>query len=143
MWRFVVGWHRAQAGPMDERLTITPRARRLSMTALVDVIFLLLLFFMLTATFAREGELPLDLIMGGAASMPEAPAAFVQLRDRGLRLDGTEQTLEGLRDALSARGEGQVLLALGEGVEAQSFAEVLQVLRGLPSWRLAVLWAGP
>ncbi len=128
---------------MAERLTITPRTRRLSMTALIDVIFLLLLFFMLTATFAREGELPLDLAMGGAAAMPETPAAFVQLRDSGLRLDGTEQTLEGLRDALAARGAGQVLLTLGEGVDAQSFAEVLQVLRGLPGWRLAVLGAGP
>ncbi len=36
------------------------------MTSLIDVIFLLLLFFMLSSTFARQGELALDLAMGGA-----------------------------------------------------------------------------
>ena len=126
---------------MAERLRITARTRRLSMTALIDVIFLLLLFFMLTSTFAREGELPLDLAIGGDVTTPRTPPAFVQLRETGLRLDGTEQTLDSLRAELQARGEGQVLLALGDGITAQSFAEILHLLRGLDGWRLSVLGA--
>ena len=35
------------------------RRRRLSMTSLIDVIFLLLLFFMLTSTFTRFSEVEL------------------------------------------------------------------------------------
>lgn len=127
---------------MAERLQITQRQKRLSMTALVDVIFLLLLFFMLTATFQREGELALDLAQPGAAAVPETPLAFVQLRADGLRLDGDDTTPEGLRAELLAREAGQVLLALGEGVEAQAFAELLHVLQALPGWRLVVLGAG-
>ena len=113
------------------------------MTALVDVIFLLLLFFMLTATFQREGELALDLAQAGAAEVPDTSPAFVQLRIDGLRLDGDDTTPEGLRAELLAREQGHVLLALGEGVEAQAFAEVLHILQALPDWRLAVLGAGP
>lgn len=128
---------------MPERLDITPRRRRLSMTSLIDVIFLLLLFFMLSSTFARQGELPLDLAMGGAATPPETPPAFVQLREDGLRLDATETTPEDLQTELQARGEGLVLLSLGEGVGAQAFAEMLHLLQGLSGWRLAVLGATP
>lgn len=113
------------------------------MTALVDVIFLLLLFFMLTATFQREGELALDLAQAGAPAMPEIPPAFVQLRVDGLRLDGDDTTPAGLRAELLAREGGQVLLALGDGVEAQAFAEVLHILQALPDWRLVVLGAAP
>ncbi|TQM94402.1 outer membrane transport energization protein ExbD [Roseinatronobacter monicus] len=128
---------------MPERLDLTPRRRRLSMTSLIDVIFLLLLFFMLSSTFARQGELPLDLAMGGAATPPDTPPAFIQLRQDGLRLDATETTPEALRSELQARGEGVLLLTLGEGVGAQGFAEILHLLQGLSGWRLAVLGAAP
>lgn len=111
------------------------------MTSLIDVIFLLLLFFMLSSTFARQGELALDLAMGGAESAPEAPPAFVQLRADGLRLDAVATTQQELRTELAARDAGLVLLSLGEGVSAQSFADVLHLLQGLPGWRLAVLGA--
>ncbi|MGY6706202.1 ExbD/TolR family protein [Roseinatronobacter sp.] len=116
---------------------------RLSMTSLIDVIFLLLLFFMLSSTFARQGELPLDLAMGGATSRPDTPPAFVQLRADGLRLDAAEVTADALRQELDARGDGLVVLALGESVSAQAFAEVLHLLQGLPGWKLAVLGAAP
>jgi biopolymer transport protein ExbD len=129
---------------MPERMATTMlRRRRLSMTSLIDVIFLLLLFFMLSSTFARQGELPLDLAMGGAASAPTIPPAFVQLREDGLRLDAAPTTAAELRATLAARGEGLVLLALGEGVSAQAFAEVLNMLQGVNGWRLAVLAAAP
>lgn len=94
---------------------------------------------MLSSTFARQGELTLDLAMGGAATPPDTPPAFVQLRAEGLRLDSVEVTPEQLRTELDARGDGLVLLALAEGVSAQSFAEVLHLLQGLSGWRLAVL----
>lgn len=128
---------------MPERLALTLRRRRLSMTSLIDVIFLLLLFFMLSSTFARQGELPLDLAMGGATSAPETPPAFVQLREDGLRLDAVPTTADELRATLTARGKGLVLLALGEGVSAQAFAEMLHLLQGLSGWRLAVLGSAP
>ncbi len=126
---------------MPERLAIPPRRKRLSMTSLIDVIFLLLLFFMLSSTFVRQGELPLDLAMGGASAAPETPPAFVQLRAEGLRLDGRAATPEGLQAELAARGDGLVLLALGDGVSAQAFAEILQRIQSLSGWRLAVLGA--
>ncbi len=128
---------------MPERMALTLRRRRLPLTALIDVIFLLLLFFMLSSTFVRQGELPLDLAMGGMPSAPETPPAFVQLRANDLRLDAARVTVEGLQIELAARGEGLALLALGEGVNAQAFAEVLQAVQSVPGWRLAVLGTTP
>lgn len=128
---------------MRDRLGLTAHRRRLSMTSLIDVIFLLLLFFMLSSTFARQGELPLDLAMGGAATAPETPPAFLQLHENSLRLDAAEITHDALRQELATRGEGLVLFALGEGVSAQAFADVLHLLQGLSGWNLAVLGAMP
>ena len=46
----------------------TRRRRKLSMTSLIDVIFLLLLFFMLTSTFTRFAELDLAAASGGGGA---------------------------------------------------------------------------
>ncbi|MCH8467061.1 MAG: biopolymer transporter ExbD [Roseinatronobacter sp.] len=111
------------------------------MTSLIDVIFLLLLFFMLSSTFARQGELPLDVALGGAETPLETPPAFVQLRAEGLRLDGRDITPEALREDLAMRGEGVVLLSIDDGAQAQPLAEILHAVQGLGGWRLAVLRA--
>lgn len=63
--------------------------RRLSMTSLIDVIFLLLLFFMLSSTFARFAEIE---VSGGVASA----AAPGDRPDVLLRFDGTEWRVNGL-----------------------------------------------
>lgn len=128
---------------MPDRLRHVSLRRRLSMTSLIDVIFLLLLFFMLSSTFARQGELPLDLAMGGAAQPPETPPRFLQLRPEGMRLDSVDVALPDLQGALAQDVRGLVLVSMAEGVTSQQLAEVLHLLRDLPGWRLAVLGAAP
>lgn len=101
--------------------------RRLSLTPLVDVIFLLLLFFMLTSTFARFGEIELRAASGGAAGgAPPPQRAFVQLgRDR-LALNGTPVTLGDLADRAPA---GQILVSLDADTSAQRLVDLLAELR--------------
>lgn len=113
------------------------RRRRLSMTSLIDVIFLLLLFFMLSSTFSRYGELPLTGAGAGGAVAGTAPR-FLQLRPETLVLNGAEVTLEEL-PAVLAEEEGRVLVALGEGVTAQRLTDLLVALRRLPGLTVAVL----
>ena len=60
------------------------KRRRLSLTSLIDVIFLLLLFFMLSSTFTRFTEVD---IAAGRAGKPvettKAPDIFIRLGEGG------------------------------------------------------------
>lgn len=114
------------------------RRKRLSMTSLIDVIFLLLLFFMLSSTFARQGELPLDLAMG-AADMPQTPPLFLQLAPDALRLNSVQATDDDLQAALDDQEGGLVLVALADGVDAQRLADILYLIQRRNGWRIGVL----
>ena len=112
------------------------RARRLSLTSLIDVIFLLLLFFMLSSTFTRFGEVDLASTGAGSGAGPVSPL-FLQLAPDALRLNGQPQTLATLAGAL---GDGApVLVSLAEGVTAQRLTDLLVALRAVPGLQVTVL----
>jgi biopolymer transport protein ExbD len=120
------------------------RHRRLSLTSLIDVIFLLLLFFMLTSTFTRFAEVELS-TGAGAADPADARPVFAQLNPQTLRLNGNAVALDGVPAALAALeidpDTTPVLLALGEGVTAQRLTDALAAFRAVPGLRLTVLGA--
>lgn len=111
------------------------RRRALSLTPLVDVIFLLLLFFMLTSTFVRHGEIELSAASGGVGG-EVAAARFLRLGEGTLTLAGRAVAPGDLTELLA--GE-RVLLSLADGVTAQRLIDVLAVLRGVPGLTLTVL----
>ena len=83
------------------------RSVELNVTSLVDVLFLLLIFFMLTSTFKHAGELELNLPESSTArpSGPGSASANVDLvlTEKGtLMLDGSPITFETLPDRLHA-----------------------------------------
>lgn len=114
-------------------LVPAPRRSGLTLTSLIDVIFLLLLFFMLTSTFTKLGELELTPGEPGGAGSGQPPV-FVQLAPESLRVNAEETALEGLTQTLTplAGDGGMVLVSLAEGVEAQRLVDVLAALRGAP-----------
>ena len=57
--------------------------RRLGLTPLIDIIFLLLLFFMLSSTFQRPGELAVSGGDAGASAASELPDLIVKLEAGG------------------------------------------------------------
>ncbi|TCO74139.1 biopolymer transporter ExbD [Rhodovulum euryhalinum] len=120
--------------------------RRLSLTPLIDVIFLLLLFFMLSSTFTRFAEV--DLSAAGAArpAAPDARPTFLQLEPETVRLNGTALSLDDLPAALAEDGAMDggpqpLLVALKGGVTAQRLTDLLVVLRGLTGLEVTVLGA--
>lgn len=113
------------------------RRRAVALTPLIDVIFLLLLFFMLTASFTREGELPLPGAAGGAAAPPRP--AFLQVGADDLRLDRAAVTLDALPEALRAAAPDALVVAFAPEADAQRLVEVLLALARLPGLPVALL----
>jgi biopolymer transport protein ExbD len=97
------------------------------MTPLIDVIFLLLLFFMLSSTFSSFGEIELSQATTGVATTG-APSerAFVQLGAARLVLNGAPVTLAELTEQIET---GQVLVSLDEDASAQRLVDLLVLLR--------------
>ena len=113
------------------------------MTSLIDVIFLLLLFFMLTSTFSKFSEVELSAAGGGATMRSDAPPLFLQLGMDDLRLNGDPLDLTAL--ALSPLAEAEdgttLLVSLGAAVDSQRLTDLLVALRRLPALRVTVLGA--
>ena len=104
----------------------------MNLTPMVDVVFLLLVFFLAATTFARE-EVELDLRLPEAKS--GQPASVGQqlvvnvMADGRLSVEGREVTLEALRQKLVAaqqRNAQQAVLVRGD--HAARFGLGLQVL---------------
>lgn len=119
------------------------RRRRLSMTSLIDVIFLLLLFFMLSSTFSRFAEVELSAASAGAASGQDVTRSFLQLGEDTLRLNGQDVVLAALADRfaqLDPKVETlSVIVSLRDDVTAQRLTDVLVVLREVDRLSINVL----
>lgn len=106
------------------------RVRRLSLTPLIDVVFLLLVFFMLASTFSRYSSLN---ISGGAASAGQSKPseiAFIRVLEDG-RLDLNGEAIDGddlaaKLDAFAETGGTKAVLKLREGVKVQGVVRVLE-----------------
>jgi len=113
-----------------------PRRRPVGLTPLIDVIFLLLLFFMLTTTFTRTGEITLTAAGAGSAGLPPL---FLRVAEDAITLNGAALTLDDLAQALQEAGDTRLLIALADGLRAQRLADVLQALRVVPGVQAQVL----
>ncbi len=107
------------------------------LTPLIDVIFLLLLFFMLSSTFARFAEIEVSAATTGAGQLsPSTDRFFVQLGGERLVVNGVPATLDDLAERLAP---GQVLVSLDADASAQRLVDLLARLRGRDGLNVTVL----
>lgn len=115
------------------------------MTSLIDVIFLLLLFFMLSSTFSKFAEVELASGRGGATAQPDSAPYFLSLESGALTLNGQPETFESLPAALAGDREAdetpRVLISLRDGVTAQRLTDLLVALRQIEGLSVKVLEA--
>ncbi len=119
--------------PAKQRERIT-----LSVTPLIDVLFLLIIFFMLTGTFKRVAELELRLPESSTAELSarqEDPlqVELVVTEDGRLLIGGEPVALEDLgerlRIILTNRSESSIVLKAESGVEHGRVVALLDVIR--------------
>lgn len=107
------------------------RRRRLSMTSLIDVIFLLLLFFMLSSTFTRFAEVEIAAGRGGeSAPTSGLPDVFIRLDGvAGWKINGAPMPVEnalGVLRRLEAGGARTALVIVRENLTSQDLVEALE-----------------
>lgn len=114
-----------------------PRRRSLiSLTPLIDVVFILLLFFMLASSFTNLHAIVLNApASGSTSSTPSIEGALlVDVRLDGVRFAGRYVTLKQLIARVSAirakHGDRRVLIRPGNGVSLQDTVRVLDALDG-------------
>lgn len=121
---------------MPDGFAPSPRRRVLSMTSLIDIIFLLLLFFMLSTSFSRHGDIVLQ--GAGPGGTSETAPRFLRLTAQTMTLDARPADLEGLADLLQDTS-APVIVAPQPDVTAQRLVDVLAVLGRVPGLSVHVL----
>ena len=116
--------------------------RPLGLTPLIDVVFLLLLFFMLASTFQKYGEIDLVTAGTGAGVVPADRPLLVRLHEDGsIDVNALAVQLDDLADALEdaiANDERRVLVQAREGAPTQGLVDVLERVRELGIKRVMV-----
>ncbi|MEX3007422.1 biopolymer transporter ExbD [Hoeflea sp. TYP-13] len=119
--------------------------RRLSLTSLIDVIFLLLLFFMLSSTFTRFAEV--DIAAGRAgqtAAIAKLPDIFIRLGAEGAwKVNGAAMTADAAMDELirlELSGAATAVLVVRPDVSSQMLVDALERIG--KSGKLSVSVAG-
>ncbi|MCH8467951.1 MAG: biopolymer transporter ExbD [Roseinatronobacter sp.] len=116
-------------------------ARRPSLTPMIDVVFLLLVFFMLAARFGHDVGLALAPGGSGGASY-EGPPRLVEFDNAQLWLNGVEtapQALAGALAPLMPAADALIILRPRDGARVQDIAQVSALLQDAGFVRLVVL----
>lgn len=117
-----------------------PRRRLVSLTPMIDVVFLILVFFMLASKFTTERALPIS-AAGTALSQWEGAPRLIEITPQRISYNGQPVALDQLAQTLTARGvqpEQAVLVRPGDGADIQRLTDLLDTLRAA-GFRNAVL----
>ena len=118
-------------------------SRLIRLTPLIDVIFILLIFFMLASTLDPRGQLLLGLAEAGGNSQHSPQPIRVVLLPDGARVDGRSIPLASLSEAVVQRLEKtpavEVTLHTRDGVTLQRLIQTVSDLREAGVGELALL----
>lgn len=115
----------------------------LDLTPIIDVVFILLLFFMVTSVFKKdELALILDLPNANAKEMKvDEEQVFIELDKNKLAIKGIEVSFESLEDNLKAIENKQkaVIVRIDKKVEYDRVIKVLDLLQKYDLTNLALV----
>ncbi len=127
---------------MRRREPLTP-----DMTPLVDVVFILLIFFIVTSVFKRE-ELLLPLTLPSATTQPlevESKPLTIELSSDRIAFQGEVLSLEQLQDKLHtiSNKERPLLLRIDEAVTYKRVVALLDLLQQASLTHLSLVTTTP
>ena len=115
------------------------RRRRIGLTPMIDVVFLLLVFFMLAARFGVTDAIPVTL-SGGAAQPYDGPPRLITVLPDTLRVNGidTADPVASLTPLMGTETD-IILLRARDGASVQHLLDVMGTLRRAGWTNLVVL----
>ena len=123
------------------RFDDAPRTRRRpNLTPMIDVVFLLLIFFMLASRFGVDRALPLA--AAGPASVYSGPPRLVELTPIGLSLNGVPVAADSLAAALGPlmqSPDDAIILRARDGADLQALVVVMDRLGAAGLTRLVLV----
>lgn len=114
--------------------------RRPNLTPMIDVVFLLLVFFMLVSRFGVDRVLPLG--VAGAGDGWSGPPRLVDVAPGGLALNGVPVAPDALAAALAPLMQGPgdpILLRPREAADLQALVRVMDLLQAAGFDRLVLV----
>ena len=125
------------------------RRRRslISLTPLIDVVFILLLFFMLASSFLDLHSIVLDAPAEGSGAPAVEGALLVDVRLDGVRFAGQyvgmEELVQRVRIALADAPDRRVLVRPAERVKLQNTVRILDALSAAGVKQLSLMETAP
>lgn len=114
--------------------------RKPSLTPMIDVVFLLLVFFMLASRFGTDAVVPLTL--GGQGQGYSGPPRLIDVLPEGQRLNGVDQGLDEVVAALDRLTDSRsdtIVLRARDGAALQRMVTVVATLREAGFTTIAVV----
>ena len=128
-----------ETGERAYRMQLSSFKRRKStigLTPLIDVVFLLLIFFMLASTFLKFSAMPISGARGGGQGGNLAEIAIIQVRGlQDIRINGQQVGLDGVRaqiDDLVGKGVTRAVVQPAKSAQVQDLVKVLEVTKTAP-----------
>lgn len=132
------------ASPPSFRTRYSRGSKRIvtNLTPLIDVVFILLLFFMLASNFNQDNSISLNAPAGGSQAASATGALLVNVRTNGIRVAGKHLSQQGLVQRIAKLNTDhsslKVLVHPGTDVDLQQTVAVLDTLKsaGVSNLRL-------
>ncbi len=109
------------------------RRARLDISPLIDIVFLLLIFFAVTTTFLEQAGMDLELPESGTAAATDTAPIVVELSSEGaMRLQGEQVTVEDLESRIAALSEAErerITVRADGSVDLNTWVAVIDALR--------------
>lgn len=136
-----------QNSPQPRQLATTRQRRRplISLTPLIDVVFILLIFFMLASSFQDWRTIDLSAPAQAGAGNAMEGALLVEVRPQGLRLGGQPVSRAALaaqvKQRIAESPERKVLVQAAQGVPLQRAVDILDLLAATGAADLSLIRA--
>ena len=118
------------------------RSGRMSLTPLIDCVFILLVFFMLQTNFLRPRAIEFSQSAGSSNANSDSTMIAVELHDNGsIWLNGAASSMDGLRAYASRITEvdkTRVMLAVDPDVELQGAVNIMDLFNNFNIYNISM-----
>ena len=108
--------------------------KRLALTSLIDIIFLLLLFLMLTSTFSKFSEIELSVAATAAESNVSEKILFLRISALRIDLNSDEVQINSLSKSIKSftkNAKASLVISLDQDVTSQRLVDILGIVANI------------